>query len=93
MLPTLLDDIDLDEVDKDLSWLTKQKKSTPQLIFVTENIPSATHALVIPHTHTSNETLLLVPSKVVLVLGQPALKVKKITNQEIGEVVPEIQQK
>ena len=93
MLPTLLDDIDLDEVDKDLSWLTKQKKSTPQLIFVTENIPSATHALVIPLTHTSNETLLLVPSKVVLVLGQPALKVKKITNQEIGEVVPEIQQK
>ena len=91
MLPTLLDDIDLDEVDKDLSWLTKQKKSTPQLIFVTENIPSATHALVIPHT--SNETVLLVPSKVVLVLGQPALKVKKITNQEIGEVVPEIQQK
>ena len=57
MLPTLLDDIELDEVDKDLSWLTKQKKSTPQLIFVTENIPSATHALVIPHTHANNITL------------------------------------
>ena len=27
MLPTLLDDIDLDEVDKDLLWLEKQKKS------------------------------------------------------------------
>ena len=87
MLPTLLDDIDLDEVDKDLSWLTKQKKSTRQLTFFTQNIPSATHVLVIPHTHASNKTLLLVP------LGRPALKVKKITNQEIGEVVPEIQQK
>ena len=27
MLPTLLDDIDLDEVDKDLLWLEKQTKS------------------------------------------------------------------